>query len=147
MSRLLLFFILLQSGLGFSQVIVLDPGHGYCNDSNVRSDTEILTALAVGKKLEVLLNNCPTVTTYFTRETNDCGDFPSLSQRAAMSNSWGADRFLSIHCNAGGGTGTERRDSHKSDSEQETMNVVMRQLGFSKESRRRRYESELSRHT
>ena len=113
MSRLLLFFILLQSGLGFSQVIVLDPGHGYCNDctqnctSNVRSDTEILTALAVGKKLEVLLNNCPTVTTYFTRETNDCGDFPSLSQRAAMSNSWGADRFLSIHCNAGGGTGTE----------------------------------------
>jgi hypothetical protein len=24
-----------------------------------------------------------------------------------MSNSWGADRFISIHCNAGGGTGTE----------------------------------------
>lgn len=113
MSRLLFLFVLLQCTLASSQIIVLDPGHGYCNDctqnctSNVRSDTEILTALAVGKKLEVLLNNCPTVTTYFTRETNDCGDFPSLSQRAAMANSWGADRFLSIHCNAGGGSGTE----------------------------------------
>ena len=97
----------------FSQTIVIDPGHGYCNDctqsctSNVRSDTEILTAMSVGDKLTTLLNNCPSVTTYLTRTTSDCGDFPSLSQRAAMSNSWGADRFLSIHCNAGGGSGTE----------------------------------------
>lgn len=110
-------FILLFSFLGLknshSQTIVLDPGHGYCNDctqnctSNVRSDTEILTAMSVGDKLTTLLNNCPTVTTYLTRTTSSCGDFPSLSQRAAMSNSWGADRFLSIHCNAGGGSGTE----------------------------------------
>ncbi|NQY06103.1 MAG: N-acetylmuramoyl-L-alanine amidase [Flavobacteriaceae bacterium] len=98
---------------GYSQVIVLDPGHGYCNDctqnctSAVRSDIEILTAMDVGNKLTALLQACPTVTTYLTRTSNACGDFPSLSQRAAMSNSWGADRFLSIHCNAGGGTGTE----------------------------------------
>ncbi|WP_375238148.1 N-acetylmuramoyl-L-alanine amidase, partial [Aurantibacter sp.] len=97
----------------FSQTIVIDPGHGYCADctqsctSNVRSNTEILTAMSVGNKLSTLLQNCPSVTSYLTRTTSGCGDFPSLSQRAAMSNSWSADRFLSIHCNAGGGSGTE----------------------------------------
>lgn len=112
-KKLLLLVFIFSFGLASAQVIVLDPGHGYCNDctqnctSNVRSDTEILTALAVGQKLDVLLQSCPSITTHFTRSTNNCGDFPSLSQRASMSNSWGADRFLSIHCNAGGGTGTE----------------------------------------
>lgn len=97
----------------WAQTIVIDPGHGYCADctqnctSNIRSNTEILTAMAVGDKLSALLQNCPTVTSYLTRTSSACGDFPSLSQRAAMSNSWSADRFLSIHCNAGGGTGTE----------------------------------------
>ena len=31
----------------------------------------------------------------------------SLSVRCKMANDWGADYFVSIHCNAGGGTGTE----------------------------------------
>ena len=31
----------------------------------------------------------------------------SLSARTRMANDWGADLFVSIHCNAGGGTGTE----------------------------------------
>lgn len=31
----------------------------------------------------------------------------SLSKRCAMANSWGADLFVSVHCNAGGGRGTE----------------------------------------
>ena len=31
----------------------------------------------------------------------------SLSTRTRMANDWGADLFVSIHCNAGGGTGTE----------------------------------------
>ena len=31
----------------------------------------------------------------------------SLSSRTRMANDWGADLFVSIHCNAGGGTGTE----------------------------------------
>jgi hypothetical protein len=63
--------------------------------------------MSVGDKLSTLLQNCSSVTSYLTRTSSDCGDFPSLSQRAAMSNSWSADRFLSIHCNAGGGSGTE----------------------------------------
>ena len=33
--------------------------------------------------------------------------FPSLQQRTNAANSWGADYFLSIHINAGGGTGFE----------------------------------------
>ncbi|MCB0539731.1 MAG: N-acetylmuramoyl-L-alanine amidase, partial [Bacteroidetes bacterium] len=107
----LLYFIVQFS---FAQVVVIDAGHGYCSDctqnctSNVRSDHEILTAMAVSLKLDSLFSNyCTSVTTYLTRESNDCGDFPSLSQRATMANNWGADRFLSVHCNAGGGTGTE----------------------------------------
>ena len=31
----------------------------------------------------------------------------SLAVRCKMANDWGADYFVSIHCNAGGGTGTE----------------------------------------
>ncbi|MCL2740194.1 MAG: N-acetylmuramoyl-L-alanine amidase [Oscillospiraceae bacterium] len=31
----------------------------------------------------------------------------SLAMRCKMANDWGADFFVSIHCNAGGGTGTE----------------------------------------
>lgn len=31
----------------------------------------------------------------------------SINMRAKLSNEWGADLFVSIHCNAGGGTGTE----------------------------------------
>ena len=109
---ILVFNLLLYSN-SYSQTIVIDAGHGYCDDctqnctSNIRTDTEILTAMAVANKLDTLLLNCSTTTTYLTRTTSDCGDFPTLSQRAAMSNSWSADRFLSIHCNAGGGSGTE----------------------------------------
>lgn len=111
----LLFFSLLAYNLIISQTIVIDPGHGYCSDctqssctSAVRTDTEILTAMSVGNKLKVLLdNNCSTVTAHLTRSSNACGDFPSLSARETMSNNWNADRFLSIHCNGGGGTGTE----------------------------------------
>ena len=31
----------------------------------------------------------------------------SINKRAALSNGWGAELFISIHCNAGGGKGTE----------------------------------------
>lgn len=101
-------------GLAFSaqaQVIVIDPGHGYdCSGNNVdgRTTTEIYTALATGEKLRDLIaaNNCGW-TVHLTRTTNgNCG-WTSVTQRATQSNSWNATRFISIHCNAGGGTGTE----------------------------------------
>lgn len=94
-----------------AQVVVIDPGHGYsCTGSNVdgRTTTEIYTALSAGLKLRDLINNnnCGW-TVHMTRTTNgNCG-WSSVTQRATMSNNWNATRFISIHCNAGGGTGTE----------------------------------------
>ncbi len=92
-----------------AQVIVIDPGHGYKADGSNpdgRTSTEIATALSVGLKLRAQLNSeCSNYVVKMTRTTSN--GWISLSQRRDMSNSWGADRFLSIHCNAGGGTGTE----------------------------------------
>jgi N-acetylmuramoyl-L-alanine amidase len=92
-----------------AQVVVIDPGHGYTStgsNPDGRTATEIETALAVGLKLRTLLeNNCSNWTVRMTRSTSD--GWVSVTQRRVMSNDWGADRFLSIHCNAGGGTGTE----------------------------------------
>ena len=43
-----------------------------------------------------------------TKETNlGTNNATSLSERCRLANEWGADYFLSIHYNAGGGTGTE----------------------------------------
>lgn len=99
-----------------SQIVVVDPGHGYCSDctqssctSAIRLTIEIETAMATGLKLKSLLATCPNVTTHLTRNSNACGDFPTVSQRRVMSNNWGADVFLSIHTNGFDGTarGTE----------------------------------------
>ncbi|MFC6996376.1 N-acetylmuramoyl-L-alanine amidase [Rufibacter roseus] len=91
------------------QVIVIDPGHGYKADGSNpdgRTDTEIATALSVGLKLRDQLNSqCSNYKVHMTRTTRN--GWISISQRRDMSNSWGANRFISIHCNAGGGTGTE----------------------------------------
>lgn len=96
---------------GQAQVVVIDPGHGYdCSGVNRdgRTTTEIETSLAAGLKLRDLINNnnCGW-TVQMTRTTNgNCG-WTSVTQRATQSNNWNATRFISIHCNAGGGTGTE----------------------------------------
>jgi len=43
-----------------------------------------------------------------TKETNlGTDNNSSLNERWRMANEWGADYFISIHCNASGGTGTE----------------------------------------
>ncbi|WP_192822835.1 N-acetylmuramoyl-L-alanine amidase [Rufibacter sp. LB8] len=90
-------------------VVVIDPGHGYAADGSNpdgRTSTEIATALSVGLKLRDLLNSqCASYSVKMTRTT--ANGWISVTQRRDMSNSWGADRFLSIHCNAGGGSGTE----------------------------------------
>lgn len=93
-----------------AQIVVLDPGHGYgsstSNNPDGRTATEIETALSVGLKTRTLIQNSCNWTVHMTRTTNVNG-WTSVNARATASNSWGADRFLSIHCNAGGGTGTE----------------------------------------
>ena len=94
-----------------AQIVVIDPGHGYgattANNPDGRTATEIETALAVGLKTRTLIqNSCTTWTVQMTRTTN-LNSWISVTQRATMANNWNADRLLSIHCNAGGGTGTE----------------------------------------
>ena len=43
-----------------------------------------------------------------TKETNlGTNNSGSINARYTMANNWNADYFISIHCNAGGGTGTE----------------------------------------
>jgi N-acetylmuramoyl-L-alanine amidase len=94
-----------------SQIIVIDPGHGYgattSNNPDGRTATEIETALEVGLRTRTLIqNSCTSLTVQMTRTTN-LNSWISVTQRAQMANNWNADRLLSIHCNAGGGTGTE----------------------------------------
>ncbi|VXC14125.1 conserved hypothetical protein [Flavobacterium sp. 9AF] len=106
----LLYFFIFTCFLN-AQIIVIDPGHGYgtstSDNPDGRTATEIETALAVGLKTRTLIqNNCSALTVYMTRTTNVNG-WTSVTQRAQMANNWNADRLLSVHCNAGGGTGTE----------------------------------------
>jgi N-acetylmuramoyl-L-alanine amidase len=117
-SILVLFLLTLFSThkLSAQKVIVIDPGHGYCDEAihapNYNHDgrlaIEMATAHSVGLKLRDLLQEeCAGWRVYVTRTSNSKGSWISVTQRRAMSNSWGADRFISIHTNAGGGTGTE----------------------------------------
>jgi N-acetylmuramoyl-L-alanine amidase len=112
MKQLYLFlFTIIISLVANSQVIVIDPGHGYgatiSDNPDGRTATEIETALEVGLRTKTLLtNNCASVVVHMTRTTNVNG-WISVDQRALMAQNWNADRLLSMHGNAGGGTGTE----------------------------------------
>lgn len=111
MKKIYFILIALLFSLNFqAQIIVLDPGHGYgattSDNPDGRTATEIETALEVGLRTRDLIQNSCTWTVYMTRTTN-LNSWISVTQRAQMSNNWNADRLLSIHCNAGGGSGTE----------------------------------------
>lgn len=104
-------FVALISFTAKAQIIVIDPGHGYgattSDNPDGRTATEIETALEVGLRTKNLIqNSCTSWTVQMTRTTN-LNSWISVTQRAQMANNWNADRLLSIHCNAGGGTGTE----------------------------------------
>lgn len=102
---IVLFSVKLQS-----QIIVLDPGHGYgattSDNPDGRTAIEIETALEVGLRTKNLIQNSCSWSVQLTRTTN-LNSWISVTQRGQMANNWNADRLVSIHCNAGGGTGTE----------------------------------------
>lgn len=93
-----------------AQIIVLDPGHGYgattSDNPDGRTAIEIETALEVGLRTRNLIQNSCSWSVQLTRTTN-LNSWVSVTQRGQMANNWNADRLVSIHCNAGGGTGTE----------------------------------------
>lgn len=79
--------------------LVLDAGHGGHDSGAVspRGLKESDKALEIVLGMRDILADYP-VEVMLTRETDL---FVSLTGRASMANSWGADLFLSVHCNAG----------------------------------------------
>ncbi|MEM6686071.1 MAG: N-acetylmuramoyl-L-alanine amidase [Bacteroidota bacterium] len=82
-------------------VVMIDPGHGGRDTGTpgtkryrtTEKDIALDVSLALGKMLDKL----PNVQVLYTR-TKDT--YPTLSQRAIMTNKKKADLFISIHCNA-----------------------------------------------
>ena len=85
-----------------AQRIYIDPGH-FVGDA--RTDLEIETNLAVGLKLKKLLAMEERWEISMSRENGKVN--VSLADRVKDANESNADLLISIHCNAGGGTGTE----------------------------------------
>jgi N-acetylmuramoyl-L-alanine amidase len=84
---------------------VLDPGHGGHDPGAVANGLkEKDLTLAMAKHTGRMLGEYEGVEVIYTR-TDD--RYLSLEERAAIANKVGADFFLSIHINAGGGTGFE----------------------------------------
>ncbi len=86
--------------------IYLDPGHGGVDPGAVDHGLrEKNITLEVSKKIRTYLNKHYKGFTVRMSRTTD--KTMSLAQRVNDANSWGADYFLSVHVNAGGGTGYE----------------------------------------
>ncbi|SEG70290.1 N-acetylmuramoyl-L-alanine amidase [Paenibacillus sp. UNC499MF] len=84
-------------------LIVIDFGHGGTDPGakgNGLREKEL--TLEIGKRIGAFLGDRVDV-----RYTRTGDKFVDLSARAAYANSVGADYFLSVHINAGGGTGFE----------------------------------------
>ncbi len=86
--------------------IFIDPGHGGSDPGAVGNGLmEKNITLQIAKRIDAMLNNeYVRVTTRLSR-TGD--QTVSLTQRTNMANAWGANYFLSVHINSGGGTGFE----------------------------------------
>jgi len=85
--------------------IVLDAGHGGNDPGAVANGLkEKDLTLSIVKHIGRLLSEYEGVEVHYTR-TDD--RFLELSERAAIANKLKADYFISVHINAGGGTGFE----------------------------------------
>ena len=86
--------------------IFIDPGHGGADSGaggNGLAEKNVTLSIATRIR-DILLKEYQNVTVKMSR-TGD--QTVSLQQRTDMANAWGADFYLSIHINAGGGTGYE----------------------------------------
>lgn len=85
--------------------IYIDPGHGGTDPGAVGNGLqEKSLTLQIATRVRDLLRNYSNADVRMSR-TGD--KTVSLAQRTNDANAWGADFFLSIHINAGGGTGYE----------------------------------------
>ncbi len=93
--------------------IYIDPGHGGSDPGAVNGQYfEKDFALDIAKHVRDKLSSYG-AQTRMSRETDI---YPTLQARVDGSNSFGADIFVSIHCNAGGGTGIETWEHDDSSS-------------------------------
>src|SRR5690625_551790 len=86
--------------------IYIDAGHGGSDPGAVANGLrEKDLTLDIAKRIKKYLDDNYTGHTIRMSRTTD--KTMSLKQRTDDANRWGADYFLSIHINAGGGTGYE----------------------------------------
>jgi N-acetylmuramoyl-L-alanine amidase len=86
--------------------IFIDPGHGGTDSGatgNGMQEKNITLQIAITLR-DILLNEYEGVSVLLSR-TGD--QTVSLTERTNAANNWGADYYLSIHINSGGGTGFE----------------------------------------
>nr|WP_295970270.1 N-acetylmuramoyl-L-alanine amidase [uncultured Bacillus sp.] len=86
--------------------LYLDPGHGGSDPGafgNGLQEKDVTLSISLAIR-DILVNEYNHVAVHMSR-TGDT--YPSLSQRTKEANNWGADYYLSIHINSGGGTGFE----------------------------------------
>ena len=85
--------------------IFVDPGHGGSDPGAVGNGLrEKDITLQISKRIKDLLANYENTQVKLSRETDQT---LSLKQRTDMANAWCADYLISVHINAGGGTGYE----------------------------------------
>lgn len=86
--------------------IFIDAGHGGTDPGAVGNGLrEKDLTLTISKRIEAILKADYNGATIRLSRTGD--QTLSLKQRTDAANAWGADFFLSVHINAGGGTGYE----------------------------------------
>jgi N-acetylmuramoyl-L-alanine amidase len=84
--------------------IFIDPGHGGSDSGAVANGIiEKVINLVVALKLEELLLKCG----FDVKLSRTSDVYVGLTERCNMANAWGADYFISVHHNAGGGDGYE----------------------------------------
>jgi N-acetylmuramoyl-L-alanine amidase len=108
--------------------IFLDPGHGGNDPGAVGNGLkEKDLTLKISKKIQAKLANYENVQVKLSRE-NDT--YLTLSERAKMANDWGADIFISIHINAGGGVGFESFifNGNVSEATRANQNVIHQEI-------------------
>lgn len=87
--------------------VMIDPGHGGADPGAVASGFSLREkdlTLFISKHIDYYLTTNYEVQTKMTREKDQT---LNLKQRTDMANKWGADFLVSVHVNAGGGTGYE----------------------------------------
>lgn len=92
--------------------IFIDAGHnnsGYNTGATGNGLREQDITFSVAQKLGVILKNDFEIKLSRPTQSTNLGtdNVSAVNERWKLANSWGANYFISIHCNAGGGSGAE----------------------------------------